>query len=439
MLSKSKRSQLKSFYGTQQLQQDDNDEIFWNFEDETTKSKFDELVKSPRKNQRKIFDIIASRFSNDLKNSDHGNIVKIAFVLHDKDKDDNGEFVKPHIHWLLELKQKRDLDEIAYRFFVNPQQIEKGSQGKNGLVGRIGYLTHQSEPDKFKYDVHDVETFGTFDYADYISRNELYFKKRIAQNRKKQAKNDVDYYLQNVQQGKLFFEDILADINMFNVYANNKQKFKEAFEAYTELNSYRTIQARKMGQFEFTTIYIYGKPGLGKTTIAMEIIDKIIGYAKSDGLRWRSYSGSAKNAVDDYKAQELILFDDLKQDSFLVSDWLKILDSRNESTISGRFHNRPLSARLIILTTIDSPFTYFDFGADEPKEQFIRRLSYVINVSSYSMSDEEMRKTNFSVSIPSKQDNYHLKEKCKEIGIEALLDSDWLKETYERIRGRRKV
>lgn len=439
MLSNSKRSQLKSFYGTQQLQQDDNDEIFWNFEDETTKAKFDELVKSPRKNQRRIFEIIVSRYSNDLKKSDHGNIAKIAFVLHDKDKDDNGEFVKPHIHWLLELKQKRDLDEIAYRFFVNPQQIEKGSQGKNGLVGRIGYLTHQSELDKFKYDVHDVETYGTFDYADYISRNELYFKKRLAQNRKNQAKNDVDYYLQNVQQGKLFLEDILADINMFNVYANNKQKFKEAFEAYTELNSYRTIQARKMEQFEFITIYIYGKSGLGKTTIAMGIINKIIGYAKSDGLRWRSYSGSAKNAVDDYKAQELILFDDLKKDSFLVSDWLKILDSRNESTISGRFHNRPLSARLIILTTIDSPFTYFNFGADEPKEQFIRRLSYVINVSSYSMSDEEMRKTNFSINIPNKQDKYHLKEKCKEIGIEALLDSDWLKETYERIRGRRNV
>lgn len=439
MLSKLKRSQLKSFYGTQQLQQDDNDKIFWNFEDEKIETEFDELAKSPRKNQRRIFEIIASRFANDLKKSDHGNIAKLAFVLHDKDKYDTGEFVKPHIHWLLELKQKRDLDETAYRFFVNPQQIEKGSQGKNGLIGRIGYLTHQAEPDKFKYDVNDVETFETFDYADYINKNNLYFQKRLAHNRKIQAKNDVDFYLQQVQQGKLFLEDMLADINLFNIYANNKQKFRDAFQAYAELNSFRTIQARKSGQFEFTTIFIHGKSGLGKTTIAMAIIDKIKEYADSDGIKWRSYSGSAKNAVDDYKAQELILFDDLKQDSFLVADWLKILDSRNESTISGRFHNRPLSARLIILTTIDSPFNYFDFGADEPKEQFIRRLSYVINISSYSMSDEEMKKTDFSISVPNKQDSYNLKEKYREIGIESLLDSDWIEEIYERICGRRDI
>lgn len=436
MVIQSKRSQLKSFYGTQQLQQDDNEEVFWNFEDENLKLEFDKLVKSPHKNQRRIFEIIASRYSSDLKKSDYGNIAKIAFVLHDKDKDDTGAFIKPHVHWLLELKQKRDLDEIAYRFFVNPQQIEKGSQGKNGLIGRIGYLTHQAEPDKFKYDVHDVETFGTFNYVDYINRNELYFKKRLAYNRKQQSKNDADFYLQQVQQGKLFLEDILKDLNLFNIYANNRQKFREAFEAYTELSSFRTIQARKSGQFEFTTIFIYGKSGLGKTTIAMAIIDKIKEFAESNGIKWRSYSGSAKNAVDDYKAQELILFDDLKQDSFLVADWLKILDSRNESTISGRFHNRPLSARLIILTTIDNPFTYFDFGASEPKEQFIRRLSYVINVASNSVTDEEMKKTNFTISIPNKQDNYHLEEKYKKIGIETLLDSDWLREIFRKIQGR---
>lgn len=434
-MAQSKRNQLKSFYGTQQLEQENNEETFWNFEDDNISREFDELIKFPRKNQRRIFEIIATRFLPDLRKSDNGNIAKIAFVLHDKDKDDTGNFIKPHVHWLLELKNKRDLDEIAYKFFVHPQQIEKGSKGKNGFLGRIGYLTHQAEPDKFKYDVHDVETFGTFDYADYISKNSAYFKKRLAFNRKQQAKMDVDYYLQQVQQGILFLDDIFLDLNLYNVYANNKQKFREAFDAYSELNSFRTNRDKRLGIFDFTTIFIYGRSGLGKTTIAMAILDRLKELAKSDGIKWRSYSGSAKNAVDDYKAEELILFDDLKQDSFLIADWLKILDSRNESTISGRFHNKPLSARLIILTTIESPFKYFDFGKDEPKEQFIRRLSYIINVSSFNMDDEQMIKTNFLINTPNKQDNYHLKEKYKEIGMDNLLNSEWINEIYERIKG----
>ncbi|MEG0552941.1 Rep family protein [Carnobacterium divergens] len=434
MLTK-KRTQLKSFYGTQQLEQEEGKEDFWYFENEDMKNQFEILIKDAQRNKTKIFEIIASRFFNDLKSSNHGNIEKIAFVLHDKDKDDSGSFIKPHIHWLLELKQKRDLEEVAYRFFVKPQQIEKGSQGKNGLIGRIGYLIHLAEPDKYKYKIEDIETFGTFDYKAYIEKNELYFKKRLAQNRKKQAKNDVDYYLQQVQYGQLFLEDMLSDTNLFTIYANNKQKFKDAFESYNELNSFRTINARKAKEFDFTTIYIYGKSGLGKTTIAMEIIEQLKSFAHDDGLRWRSYSGSAKNAVDDYKAQELILFDDLKQDSFLISDWLKILDSRNESTISGRFHNRPLSARLIILTTIENPFSYFDFGRDEPKEQFIRRLSYVIDVSSFSNFDEEMKNTIFSIKKPNRENSYWLKEEYKEVGMNSLLHSDWLKNVYKKIKG----
>ncbi len=432
MLDK-KRMQLRSFFGTQQLQ-DKEDEGFWKFEDEKIQLEFEKIVLEPRKNMSRIFEILTLRFSKGLEQKDNGNISKLAFVLHDKDTDENGKIITPHVHWLLELKQKRDLNEIAYRFFVNPQQLDKGSPGKNGMMGRIGYLTHQSDPDKFKYTVEDVETFGTFNYVKYIEDNKIYFEKKEAQNRKKLLRNDVDYYLQKVQQGKLFLEDILNDKNLYILYANNKKKFKDAFESYTELNSYQTIQERKNGNFEFITLYIYGNSGTGKTTIALAILEKLISMAKNDGLKWRAYSGSAKNAVDDYKGQELILFDDLKRESFSISDWLKILDPRNESTISGRFHNRPLSARLIILTTVHDPFKFFNFGTNEPKEQFIRRLKCVVRLESCTLNDEEMTGTTFSINSPIRENNYHLKESYKEIGLDYLLESEWLKIIYEKIK-----
>lgn len=427
MTIKAKTIQAKTFFGMQYLEKE-----YWHFDEETL-SQFEKLMTDPRKNQKEIFALVCEKFRQDYQDD----IVTLAIVLQDKDINENGKLEAPHLHWAIHLKERTTLNKIAKAFQVEPQYIETGNQGKNAMIGRLAYLTHQTEPDKFHYDPQDVETFGTFDYVNFVNNNKMKFKKLLATKRYRATKYELNHLLQQVQVGKLFIEDILSDEKYYFVYANNLAKFKEAFEAYAQRNSLLTIQDRVAQKFEFTSIYIYGKSGSGKSEIAYDILKQIELLSQEVGLRWHSYFGGSKNAVDDYKGEELLLFDDVRSETFSPADWTKILDYKNKSALSGRFHNRPLSNRLVLMTNTQSPFEFFKFE-NEPIEQYLRRLTYVIRVEAVGTMDEEMKQTKFTILAPDRACNYHLREVYQLTGKAELYNSKWLDTLFKQLMNKEK-
>lgn len=69
-----------------------------------------------------------------------------AYVLHDKDVDENGELKKPHIHWCGK-RSPAPISTIANALCVESNSIEFCKNWKYSLR----YLIHADNPEKFQY------------------------------------------------------------------------------------------------------------------------------------------------------------------------------------------------------------------------------------------------------------------------------------------------
>ena len=76
-----------------------------------------------------------------------------AYILHDKDTDDNGELKKPHIHWVGRATP-RTLSVVSNFLGLPVNDIEVVKSFDNMVM----YLIHLNDIDKFQYSPDDVET-----------------------------------------------------------------------------------------------------------------------------------------------------------------------------------------------------------------------------------------------------------------------------------------
>lgn len=76
-----------------------------------------------------------------------------AYILHDKDTDENGVLKKPHIHWVGRATP-RCLSVVANFLGLPENDIEVVKNFDNMVM----YLIHLNDIDKFQYSPDDVET-----------------------------------------------------------------------------------------------------------------------------------------------------------------------------------------------------------------------------------------------------------------------------------------
>lgn len=76
-----------------------------------------------------------------------------AYILHDKDVDENGELKKPHIHWVGRATP-RFLSVVSNFLGLPVNSIEVVKNFDNMVM----YLIHLNDIDKFQYSPDDVET-----------------------------------------------------------------------------------------------------------------------------------------------------------------------------------------------------------------------------------------------------------------------------------------
>lgn len=76
-----------------------------------------------------------------------------AYILHDKDANENGELKKPHIHWVGRATP-RCLSVVSNFLGLPENDIEVVKNFDNMVM----YLIHLNDIDKFQYSPDDVET-----------------------------------------------------------------------------------------------------------------------------------------------------------------------------------------------------------------------------------------------------------------------------------------
>ena len=87
-----------------------------------------------------------------------------AFILHDKDIDDDGNLKKSHYHVCVKFKDAKTCSSVAKLFCLKnekgeiaPNRVEVCSKGKKNFKGALLYLTHANAPDKYQYSVSDIQ------------------------------------------------------------------------------------------------------------------------------------------------------------------------------------------------------------------------------------------------------------------------------------------
>lgn len=285
-----------------------------------------------------------------------------SYIIHDNDRyteDDEeknpnhkcGNLKSAHVHLLLRFEpdQPQQLEYVAKWFGIAPNFI---CRIKGRWEDACLYQIHKNAPDKYQYDIDDVEC--NFNYQQIVEKAE--------------KKKSINSILERILSGEIREYNKTLEIDNMMLITNAKL-INEAFKVRSE-RLQATCKDRNMD-----CIFIAGGSGIGKTTFAKEI-------ARKKGLDFYVSSGS-NDILDSYRNEPCIILDDIRPSCLGLSDLLKMLDNHTASSVKSRYRNKFLDCDLIILTSILDIDTFYKnvFAEnDEPIIQLKRRCKTYIRM-----------------------------------------------------------
>ncbi len=213
----------------------------------------------------------------------------------------------------------------------------------------VQYLVHLNDPDKYQYDWKEVKTNAP-------DKLELY---------KIPGKATTDIRLQKT------LDDIIAgktreyEIGKIEpyIYIKYESKIKKAFE-------YRQQKLIANPNREVIVIFLQGPAGIGKSTFCKEWARK---NNKSICL-----SSSSNDPWQDYKGQDVFVYDDCNFARTKIEDLLKAWDPHNNTTVSARYKNRLFLGDTIFVCSNTDITDWYKYSVPELRAALLRRVSKVL-------------------------------------------------------------
>lgn len=298
------------------------------------------------------------------KNVELKKIKKYAYIIHDKDENENKEAVEPHMHCILKLSYVTRLSTIKTWFNCedNKLQLIKGS-----WVTACRYLTHMNHPEKYQYPAKDV--MCNFNYEEEVNLEKIKGRKR----KYPRLPNAIRKKLDKIVNGKICLQDYFMHFTREEFY-EFRGEIENAVKLYHLKNNH---ERRVKEQKKCNHLYMHGKSGIGKTTIAKHIAQQRFG---------ESYfiTGSSNDPLDGYQDQKCIILDDLRPKDIEFSNYLKLMDPYNISSYNSRYRNKLDCSEYKIVTSPLSPRTFFEKmkkDVHEDIKQFLRRHETYLEVT----------------------------------------------------------
>lgn len=323
-------------------------------------------------------------------------------IIHDKDEK-HGEAVAVHVHIVVrfiytkEYKSSRTAANVAEALGVPVKAVKRPPKGRNSIDNILAYLIHAKDADKAAYAYTDVASYipnGSEDesYADIYRRRCDAWNDGRGIKTAKRAEIKSDTIVSEIMEGRLTEEDLLLDPALREVYARHCKKIDDALKVYGKYRSMINKKRLENGEFKKVVIFLEGKSGAGKSHLAMQIAMALV--QEEPGEKLRIFKLAAKNPVDKYIGEEILVGNDLEPSSFSVADWKRIMDPAEVETVSARYKDAGVAARFIILSAaVDiSKFFYDVAPTNEEFDQFIRRISVVIKVEEPDIKNPENTK-----------------------------------------------
>lgn len=262
---------------------------------------------------------------------------KFKYYLKDHNNETGDE--NPHYHIVIKFNSPTPFEDVKKHFPYG--DIEPAKSIKNC----VQYLVHMNDLTKTQYDFSTIITNDpNIDKMRLISATNQLLK--------------LDDYIIRIESGEIR-EYNLTDFVPIQIFATYKTRIINALEYYRR--KVMTNKDRNINVMIFT-----GETGTYKTTYAKQ-------YAKNQN-KSICISSSSNDPMQDYKGEDVLVLDDIRDDTFKFHDLLKVLDNHTNSTIASRYNNKAFIGDTIIITS-SQPLSewYFDVKKED-KIQLYRRI-----------------------------------------------------------------
>ena len=256
--------------------------------------------------------------------------IEYAYILHKEDTNENGETEKAHYHICI-----RNINGSNFGFDVLKSafpvgKIERGRTWQYMLQ----YLLHKNAPEKTQHTIEEIITNIDGGTLDLYLKSTPSVKKRSALERNfDKLKDDIiNYRILQYQ----FREQLGKNTLYRKLMAEFDTKIEKAFAAqraglYEEYKHTRSLEV----------IFIEGGGGCGKTALAM---------AYCQQRKWSYYIASDENdPMQDYASQQCLILDELRDDSFSYSSFMRLLNTYTGTTVQSRYYNKAFTGEAIII------------------------------------------------------------------------------------------
>lgn len=324
-----------------------------------------QLAHLPAKTQENLIDLIGK-----LKPK------RYALILHDKDVNEKGQQVEPHIHVMLSFDNARSINSVAKLLGDKAQYIEawKGDSN-NGYA----YLIHATDNARTKYQYDISEVTANFDYPALMEKVTAEVKKADTFGDSAKIKN----FLNLLYIGAISKSEVEKQLTGAQ-YAKAKKQIEDVWSKHLQDLAEQWREEMIANGKSVCVIWMYGKSGTGKTSFAKE-------YAKKVGKGKPFYvAGSSKDAFQSYSGEHIIILDELRAQSIPYQDLLRMFDPfgiDSQVFAPSRYYDKGLAAELIIITTPYNPLNFYNevfgykVGLIDSFEQLHRRISLTINMT----------------------------------------------------------
>ena len=257
-------------------------------------------------------------------------VIEYAYILHENDVNEKGEVEQAHYHICMRKTNKTNFkfDMLKHAFPVG--KIEQGRTWEYMLQ----YLLHKNHPERTPHTEQEIVTNIDMGTLDLYLKSTPSVKKRSALERNfDKLKDDIiNYRILQYQ----FREQLGKNTLYRKLMAEFDTKIEKAFAAqraglYEEYKHTRSLEV----------IFIEGGGGCGKTALAM---------AYCQQRKWSYYIASDENdPMQDYASQQCLILDELRDDSFSYSSFMRLLNTYTGTTVQSRYYNKAFTGEAIII------------------------------------------------------------------------------------------